>query len=505
MANRQPIQNQLLEYVKQHEDDDLETSTTNSGNPLINKDASQTIGPKGFMVMQDYRFFDQLQHFDRERIPERVVHAKGAGAFGYFRVTHDITNYSAAKVFSSIGYTTKIAVRFSQVTFEMGSQDTVRDLRGFAVKFYTDDGIWDLVGNNTPIFFIQDGILFPDNIHILKRNPVTHVRDWDMFFDFFSKRPESIHQLVWFYGDRGIPDGYRHMNGYGSNTFSLINASGELFYCKFHYKTNQGIRNLDAQKAREIAGNDPDYMLRDLYNAIASGNYPSWSFYIQTMTIEQAKTSPFNPFDVTKVWPHGSYPLIPVGQLVLDKNPTNYFAEVEQLSFNPAHFIPGIDASPDKVLQSRLFAYGDTSRYRLGTNNQQLPVNAPKRFKNFSRDGKSTFDSQGGAPNYHPNSFGGPETDPRAVALSPRLRYAGDVGFYDTGFEDNFTQARALYQRVFDDAARERCIQNIVYDLKNASAFIQQRQVGVFSQVDESFGRRVQEELGKYQPLHAII
>ncbi|KAK9688037.1 Catalase-related immune-responsive [Popillia japonica] len=481
MANRQPIQNQLLEYTKEHEDDDLEFSTTNSGNPIINENASQTIGPKGFMMMQDYRFFDKLQHFNRERIAERVVHAKGAGAFGYFRVTHNITNYTAAKVFSSIGYTTKVAARFSQVTMEMGSQDTVRDLRGFALKFYTDDGIWDL------------------------RNPVTHVRDWDMFFDFFSKRPETIHQLIWFYGDRGIPDGYRHMNGYGSNTYSFVNAAGELFYCKFHYKTNQGIRNLDSQKAREIGGNDPDYALWDMYNAIASGNYPSWSFYIQIMTVEQAKASPFNPFDVTKVWPHASYPLLPVGQLVFDKNPTNYFAEVEQLSFNPAHLIPGIEASPDKVLQSRLFSYSDASLYRLGTNYQQLPVNSPKRFKNFNRDGKMTFDSQGGAPNYHPNSFGGPEVDPRAVALSPRLRYAGDIGYYDTGFDDNFTQARALYQRVFDDGARERCVQNIVYDLRNASGFIQQRQIGVFSQVDETLARRVQEELGKYQPLHAII
>jgi len=505
MANRQPIQDQLLNYIKEHENDPLERSTTNSGTPLINKDAIQTIGPKGFALMQDYRFFDQIQHFDRERIPERVVHAKGSGAFGYFKVTHDITNYTAAKVFSHIGQTTRIAVRFSQVALEMGSADTVRDIRGFAMKFYTEDGIWDLLGNNTPIFFIQDAALFPDVIHILKRNPVTHVRDWDMWFDFFSKRPESIHQLLIFYGDRGIPDGYRYMHGYGSNTFSFVNTAGEYFYCKFHYKTNQGIRNLESQRARDIAGADPDYGLRDLYNAIASGNYPSWTFYVQIMSIEQAKLSTFNPFDVTKVWPHGLYPLIQVGQIVLDKNPTNYFAEVEQISFNPANLIPGIEPSPDKVLQGRLFAYKDTSIYRLGVNYEQLPVNAPKKFKNFTRDGKATYDSQGGAPNYHPNSFGGPEVDPRAVALSPRLRYTGDVGYYDNGFDDNYTQARVLYQRVFDDGARTRLVSNIVYDLKNASGFIQQRQIGVFNQVDPELGRKVQEELGKYQQLHALI
>lgn len=484
----------------------MEKITTDSGNPLVNKDATQTIGPKGFAMLQDYFFFDQIQHFDRERIPERVVHAKGAGAFGYFRVTHDITAYTAAKVFSRIGQTTKVAARFSQVTFEMGSQDTTRDLRGFAWKFYTDDGIWDMVGNNTPIFFVQDGILFPSLVHILKRNPVTHVRDWDMFFDFFSKRPESIHQFIWFYGDRGIPDGYRHMHGYGSNTYSLINSAGELHYCKFHFLTNQGIRNLEAERARIIAGNDPDYALRDLYNAIAAGIHPSWSMYIQVMTVEQAKTNPFNPFDVTKVWPHAQYPLIPVGQLVLDKNPANYFAEIEQIAFNPGNLIPGIGASPDKVLQSRLFAYKDTALYRVGTNYEQLPVNSPKYFKNFNRDGKATYDSQGGAPNYHPNSFGGPEVDPKAVALSPRLRYSGDIGYYDTGFEDNYSQVRVLYTRVFDDGARERCINNIVYDLRNASAFIQQRLIEVLSNVDVELGRRVQEALGTTQQiLHAHI
>nr|XP_008509599.1 PREDICTED: catalase [Equus przewalskii] len=313
-----------------------------------------TAGPRGPLLVQDVVFTDEMAHFDRERIPERVVHAKGAGAFGYFEVTHDITRYSKAKVFDQIGKRTPIAVRFSTVAGESGSADTVRDPRGFAVKFYTEDGNWDLVGNNTPIFFIRDAMLFPSFIHSQKRNPQTHLKDPDMVWDFWSLRPESLHQVSFLFSDRGIPDGHRHMNGYGSHTFKLVNAKGEVVYCKFHYKTDQGIKNLSVEDAARLSQEDPDYGLRDLFNAIATGNYPSWTLYIQVMTFDQAETFPFNPFDLTKVWPHKDYPLIPVGKLVLNRNPVNYFAEVEQLAFDPNNMPPGIEPSPDKMLQVNL-------------------------------------------------------------------------------------------------------------------------------------------------------
>lgn len=456
-------------------------------------------------MFQDWEFIDELSHFDRERIPERVVHAKGAGAFGYFEVTHDITSFTAAKVFSEVGKTTPIAVRFSQVTGEMGYPDTVRDPRGFAIKFYTEDGIWDLVGNNTPVFFVRDAILFPSFIHILKRNPVTHLRDPDMFWDFISGRPESTHQTMIMFSDRGVPDGYRHMNGYGSDTYAFVNDFGALVYCKFHYITDQGIKNLYTAEADRIAGVDPDYGIRDLYNAIARGDYPTWSFYVQVMTQEQAAKYPFNPFDVSKVWYHADHPLIPVGKLVLNRNPSNYFAEVEQIGFDPAHLIPGIQPSPDRMLQGRLYSYGDTQRYRLGANALQLPVNSPFRMRSYMRDGKSAFDSQGGLPNYHPNSFSGPVSDRRARALAPILPVIGNASKYDNGDDDNFTQPRALYQRVLDAGARGRLILNIAMNLKYASEFIQERAIRNFAQVDADFGKRIKEEIEGHAHAHAVL
>lgn len=447
---------------------------------------------------------EELAHFDRERIPERVVHAKGAGAYGYFQVTHDITQYTAATVFSEIGKTTPIAVRFSQVTGEMGSADTVRDPRGFAIKFYTDDGIWDLVGNNTPIFFVRDSVLFPSFIHVLKRNPVTHVRDPDMFWDFISLRPETTHQILILYSDRGIPDGYRRMHGYGSDTFALINKQGSFVYCKFHYLTDQGIQNIEPDRATIIAGADPDYSLRDLYNSIALKQYPTWTLYIQVMTPAQAETCKFNPFDVTKTWPHAEYPLIQVGKIVLNRNPGNYFAEVEQMALNPANLIPGIEASPDRMLQGRLFSYGDTHRYRLGKNYNQLPINAPFKVHSYTRDGFATINSQGGAPIYHPNSFNGPDSDKRARELSPSYTIAGDAWRYDNGEEDNFSQARVLYQRVLDDGAKSRLIRNLANDLRMASSFIQERTLQNFSQVDAEFGRRIAEQIQAINHSHTM-
>lgn len=492
MASRDKASNQLADYKNKVSSN---AATTAYGAGIPEKDATLTVGPRGPILLEDIPFIEEVAHFDRERIPERVVHAKGAGAFGYFEVTHDITKYSAAKVFSNIGKKTPIAVRFSTVGGESGSADTVRDPRGFAVKFYTEDGIWDLVGNNTPIFFIRDPILFPSFIHTQKRNPQTHLKDMDMFWDFISLRPETTHQVMFLFSDRGIPDGYRHMNGYGSHTFKLVNANGEFVYCKFHYKTDQGIKNLPAKKAEELSGSDPDYSIRDLYNAISKGDFPSWTFYIQVMTNDQALASKINPFDLTKVWSHAEYPLIPVGKLVLNRNPENYFAEVEQIAFSPAHLVPGIEASPDKMLLGRLFSYGDTHRHRLGPNYLQLPVNCPFRVSNFQRDGAQAIHNQGGAPNYHPNSFGGPERCERAKALTTSQSVSGDAKRYDTGDEDNFSQAGIFYRKTLNKNEQDRLIENIAGALQKASDFIQLRAVKNFANVDASLGQRLSDAL----------
>ncbi|XP_055626632.1 catalase [Toxorhynchites rutilus septentrionalis] len=495
--SRNPAENQLNIYKDNLKEKSV--ATTGNGAALGTKTATQTAGERGPIVLQDVHFLDELSHFDRERIPERVVHAKGAGAFGHFEVTHDITKYCAAKMFEKVGKKTPMAIRFSTVGGESGSADTARDPRGFAVKFYTDDGVWDLVGNNTPIFFIRDPILFPSFIHTQKRNPTTHLKDPDMFWDFISLRPETTHQVMFLFADRGIPDGYRFMNGYGSHTFKLINADGKPVYCKFHMKSNQGIKNLDVDRANELAGSDPDYSIRDLYNAIAKKDYPSWSMKIQVMTFEEAEKVSFNPFDVTKVWPQGDFPLIPVGRLVLDRNPSNYFAEIEQIAFAPSHLVPGIQASPDKMLQGRLFSYADTHRHRLGANYLQLPVNCPYRVavKNYQRDGPmNSTDNQGGAPNYYPNSFGGPEPCEFARKLqNSKFHVDGDVNRFETGDEDNFTQPAIFYRRILDEPARQRMISNIANHLSNASQFIQERTVKNFAQVDVDFGRQLSEGL----------
>ncbi|KAF5270997.1 hypothetical protein FQR65_LT05347 [Abscondita terminalis] len=492
--------NQLLDWKNQNKN--TNPVTTAVGCPLAVKDAALTVGERGPILLEDVQFLDEISHFDRERIPERVVHAKGAGAFGYFEVTHDITKYCAAKVFSEIGKKTRIAVRFSTVGGESGSADTVRDPRGFAVKFYTEDGIWDLVGNNTPIFFIRDPVLFPHFIHTQKRNPQTHLKDPNMFWDFITLRPETTHQTMFMFSDRGIPNGFAHMNGYGSHTFKMINDDGKSVYCKFHYKTDQGIDCIDPVKAAELASTDPDFGIRDLYNSIACKKYPSYTMSIQVMTPEQAASCKFNPFDLTKIWPHGDYPLIKVGKLVLNENPSNYFSDVEQIAFNPAHLVPGIEPSPDKMLLGRLFAYGDTHRHRLGPNHLQLPVNSlPKelscKVRHYQRDGASTIDNQGGAPNYHPNSFGGPEEDPRAKKLIPPYTLSGVVDRYDTGFkdQDNYSQPRIFYRDVLDAKHKERLIANIAGHLKDAVDFIQERAIKNFTQVDENLGSKLKAAL----------
>ncbi|XP_020604902.1 catalase-like isoform X2 [Orbicella faveolata] len=497
MANRTEASEQLSKYSEAKEKPDV--LTTGTGCPIDTKTATMTAGPRGPILLQDAQFLDEMSHFDRERIPERVVHAKGGGAFGYFEVTHDITKYCKAKIFEKIGKTTPCVVRFSTVGGESGSADTARDPRGFAIKFYTDEGNWDLVGNNTPIFFIRDPIFFPSFIHTQKRNPVTHLKDPDMFWDFITLRPETTHQVCFLFSDRGIPDGYQHMNGYGSHTFKMVNAKGEAVYCKFHLKTDEGIKNLPADKAERLAGSDPDYNNRMLYNAIANKKPPSWTMYIQVMTFEQAEKFRWNPFDLTKIWPHSDYPLIQVGKMVLDENPSNYFAQIEQSAFNPAAMVPGIEPSPDKMLQGRLFSYHDTHLHRLGTNYLQLPVNCPykTRVSNYQRDGPQTFDNQDGCPNYYPNSFSGPKDDMKYSAH--KFQVSGDCQRYESGDEDNFSQVTLFWDKVLDKDAKERLVSSIAGHLKDAKEFIQKRAVDNFAKVHPDFGNRLNTKLMEYR------
>lgn len=476
-----------------------EQATASNGAPLAPNalTASATAGPRGPIVLHDFALIDHLAHFDRERIPERVVHAKGAGAFGYFEVTHDaITQHCKAKLFERVGKRTPVAVRFSTVGGESGSADTVRDPRGFAVKFYTEEGNWDLVGNNTPIFFIRDPILFPSFIHTQKRNPSTHCKDDNMMWDFFSLRPETLHQQTFLFSDRGIPDGYRFMNGYGSHAFTNVNANGDIVYVKYHLKTDQGIKNLPVDEAARLASADPDYATRDLYNAIAGKQYPSWTLYIQKMTPEEAARCDFNPFDVTKVWSHKDFPLLEVGRLVLNRNPRNYFAEVEQLAFSPSHFVPGIETSPDKMLQGRLFSYPDTHRHRLGVNYQQIPVNRPlKEPQTYQRDGFMAVNGNMGAvPNYFPNSANGPTES----AQITNFAYTGDhahVDKYSTKDDDNYRQCGEFYRSVLSAPERERLATNIASSLVNANPTIQERAVANFTRVDAHYGQSVQKKL----------
>ncbi|XP_022701562.1 catalase-like isoform X1 [Varroa jacobsoni] len=497
MACRDKVMDQCKEYSACPANEKNAQLTTGTGCPVGDKLNIQTAGKRGPALLQDVVFIDEMAHFDRERIPERVVHAKGAGAFGYFEVTDDITKYSKAAVFASIGKRTPIAVRFSTVGGESGSADTVRDPRGFAVKFYTEEGNWDIVGNNTPIFFIRDPFLFPSFIHTQKRNPRTHCKDPDMFWDFLSLRPESTHQVLILFSDRGIPNGYRHMNGYGSHTFKLVNADNDINYCKFHYKTDQGISNLTVERANELAASDPDYSIRDLYNAIENGKHPSWTLYIQIMTSQQAEKFPFNPFDVTKVWPHADYPLIPVGKLVLNRNPTNYFAEVEQMAFSPANLVPGIEPSPDKMLQGRLFSYNDTHRHRLGPNYLQIPVNCPyaTRVRNAQRDGAMCINgNQGAATNYYPDSFGGPVTNLKYKENFGEKWVTADVSRWNSEDEDNFTQP-GLFYKMLSQPERERLASNIANHLKDAQDFIQQRAIKNFTSAHPALGAAIRSKI----------
>nr|CCQ42789.1 catalase homolog B [Leucosolenia complicata] len=488
MAGRCPAAEQLTSYAAANPDGG--NATTSWGAPVDTTTTSLTAGPRGPQLLQDANYIDALAHFDRERIPERVVHAKGAGAYGTLEIETDISKYTRAKPLQ-MGKKTKVAVRFSTVGGESGSADTVRDPRGFAIKHYTEDGVWDVVGNNTPIFFIRDPILFPSFIHTQKRNPRTHLKDPDMFWDFISLRPETTHQVSFLFSDRGIPDGYRFMNGYGSHTFKLVNEAGEGHYCKFHYKASQ-IKNLLPDRAGPISGDDPDYAIRDLYNAIEKKEFPTWKFQIQVMTFEQAETYKYNPFDLTKVWSHTDFPLIDVGTLTLNENPEDYFSEVEQIAFSPSHMIPGVEPSPDKMLQGRLFSYTDTHRHRLGANYQHLPVNQSKLTKqgNNHRDGPMCMFNQAGAPNYFPNMFNGPKDVPSAAIST--FNVSADVAKYNSADEDNFSQVGLFYRNVLNEEERTRLVGNIAGHLKDALPAIQARTVANFKQADEEYGSRIE-------------
>ena len=467
--------------------------TTEAGIPVDDNQTSLTAGERGPTLLQDHHLLEKLAHFNRERIPERVVHAKAAGAHGTLTVTHDITRYTKAAVFSEIGKQTEMFGRFSTVAGEKGSADTVRDVRGFALKFYTEEGNWDLVGNNTPTFFIRDAIKFPDFIHTQKRDPQTNVKADTPQWDFWSQVPESLHQVTILFSDRGIPAGIPYMNGYGSHTYSFINANGERFWVKFHFETQQGIQCLMQDEADRLAGSDPDYTTRQLFQLIEKSEYPKWTLNVQIMPEVEAETYRWNPFDLTKVWPHGDYPLIEVGVLELNRNPANYFAEVEQAAFSPANVPPGISFSPCKMLQARLFAYADAHRYRLGANFERLPINAPHAtaVNNYQRDGRMRFDDNAGAsPNYEPNTYGGPKADP--AYREPPLKISGDADRYEQkrGVDDDYVQPGNLY-RLMPPDEQGRLIENIVGSLKNAPKPIQEKMVAHFRKADPTYGEGI--------------
>ncbi len=469
-------------------------TTTDAGIPVASDEHSLSIGADGPIVLNDHYLIEQMANFNRERIPERQPHAKGGGAFGHFTTTHDVSQYTRAALFQP-GVRTDLLVRFSTVAGERGSPDTWRDPRGFSLKFYTSEGNYDMVGNNTPIFFLRDPMKFQHFIRSQKRRADNGLRDRDMQWDFWSLSPESAHQVTWLMGDRGIPKTWRHMDGFSSHTYMWINAKGEKFWVKYHFKTDQGNDFFTQAEADRMAGVDADYHRRDLFDSIKNGEHPSWTLHMQVMPFEDAKTYRFNPFDLTKVWPHKDYPLIEVGKMVLDRNPTDYHTEIEQAAFEPNNLVAGIGLSPDKMLLGRGFAYADAHRHRLGVNYKQIPVNKPKSAVNsYSKDGAGRTENVSD-PVYAPNSYGGPKADP-SLTDDGGLWYAdGDMvrkAYTLRKDDDDFGQAGTLVRDVLDDGERQRLVDNIVGHLKGGvSRPVLDRALAYWRNVDKDLGERV--------------
>ncbi|EMQ4857864.1 catalase [Morganella morganii] len=471
--------------------------TTAAGAPVVDNNNVMTAGKRGPMLLQDVWFLEKLAHFDREVIPERRMHAKGSGAFGTFTVTHDITCYTRAKIFSQVGKKTDMFARFSTVAGERGAADAERDIRGFALKFYTEEGNWDMVGNNTPVFYLRDPLKFPDLNHVVKRDPRTNLRNMAYKWDFFSHLPESLHQLTIDVSDRGLPQSYRNMHGFGSHTYSFINSKNERFWVKFHFRCQQGIANLMDDEAEQLIGKDRESSQRDLFNAIEKGDYPRWNLQIQVMPEAEAANVPYNPFDLTKVWPHADYPLMDVGYFELNRNPENYFSDVEQAAFSPANVVPGIGFSPDKMLQGRLFSYGDAHRYRLGVNHHQIPVNKPRcPFHNYHRDGAMRIDgNSGNTETYEPNSAGLFQEQPDFS--EPPLSVDGAADHWNHREDtDYFSQPRALYE-LLSDAEHQRMFARIAGELVQAAEETQARQIALFKQVHPEYGAGVEAAIAK--------
>lgn len=472
--------------------------TSINGAPVADNQNIATAGPRGPALLQDVWYLEKLAHFDREVIPERRMHAKGSGAFGHFTVTNDITDYTKAAIFSEVGKKTDCFVRFSTVAGERGAADAERDIRGFAMKFYTEEGNWDLVGNNTPVFFLRDPLKFPDLNHAIKRDPKTNMRSAKNNWDFWTSLPEALHQVTITMSDRGIPYSYRHMNGYGSHTFSMINSDNERVWVKFHLKTQQGIKNLTDEEAEAIVAKDRESHQRDLFDSIGKGDFPRWTMYIQVMTEEEAENMPYNPFDLTKVWYKSEFPLIEVGVLELNRNPENYFADVEQAAFNPGGIVPGIGLSPDKMLQGRLFSYADAQRYRLGVNYHQIPVNAPRNPDThiYHRDGQMRVDGNAGSTlGYEPNSYGEWEEQPEYKEPPLALRgYASNWDFRKDD-DDYYTQPGKLF-RLMSDSQKKVLFENTARNMGDAPRHIKVRHIGNCLKADVEYGKGVAEALG---------
>jgi len=471
--------------------------TTVAGTPVADNQNAMTAGPRGPMLLQDVWFLEKLAHFDREVIPERRMHAKGSGAFGAFTVTHDITRYTKAKIFAEVGKQTELFARFSTVAGERGAADAERDIRGFAVKFYTEEGNWDLVGNNTPVFFLRDPLKFPDLNHAVKRDPRTNMRSARNNWDFWSSLPEALHQVTITMSDRGIPYSYRHMHGFGSHTFSMINAANERVWVKFHLRTQQGIRNLTDEEATDIVGKDRESHQRDLLESIDRDDFPRWTMYIQVMPEKDAAGYRFHPFDLTKVWLHKDYPLIEVGVMELNRNPENYFADVEQAAFNPANIVPGIGLSPDKMLQGRLFSYGDAQRYRLGVNHHLIPVNAPRcPVNSYHRDGQMRVDgNQGATLGYEPNSYGEWQQQPEFAEPPLELQGAAASWNFREDDDDYYTQPGLLF-RLMSTEQQAVLFANTARAMGDTPDLVKKRHIGNCLRADPAYGEGVADALG---------